>query len=329
LETATAATEEESGLLDLEILRPPANSANDALAPLWEGRELFRTQQLALPGGVPVFRAIVPFHSTEGLRLARLDLDAREADFLIRDARRHLLFAVLSSAILVGLSVYSARSMLRQLELEHLAHIGTMSAVLAHEIRNPLGAIKGFAQLAAESASPPQRAMLDPIVREALRLESLVRDLLLYGRPAQPFWSELTAAEVAAAVAAHAPPAPVFVLDAPDVTFSSDPNLLQQALLNLVRNALEAVEGLELKRVRLSVAATPGEIVWRVEDNGPGLRPEIQSRLFQPFQTTKAFGTGLGLAISRKIAHALDGSLSLANRPAGGTVAELRLKRRS
>jgi two-component system sensor histidine kinase HydH len=74
----------------------------------------------------------------------------------------------------------------RQLELEHMAQLGEMSAVLAHEIRNPLGTIKGFAQLLAEQRGGTSTELVEPILSETGRLENLVRDLLLYGRPPAP-----------------------------------------------------------------------------------------------------------------------------------------------
>lgn len=326
LETAPALIEDEPGLLSYEVLRPPRDPEADPLAALWEGRELFRTE-FAEAGGRRLFRAIVPFHEADGLRLARLEIDAAEADFLVSGARRHLVFVMLASFALVGLSLLAERNLRRQLELEHLARLGSMAATLAHEIRNPLGTIKGFAQLAAERSEPAQRALLDPIVRETLRLEGLVKDLLLYGRPSAPVRKEVSAGGLASQLAAHTPGPPVFEAAVEDVTFLSDPNLLEQALLNLIRNALEAVDTTAAPRVRLSVAASGQEIVWRVEDNGPGLSDEVQARLFEPFRTTKAFGTGLGLPITRKLVESLGGKLTIGNRPEGGVAAEIRLPR--
>lgn len=325
LETAPEAAAEDPGLLDLAILDRPADGEASPLAALWDGRELFRTVNLRGPAGERIFRAFVPFHSAQGLRLARLDLDASEADFLTGEARGHVVFVLIGSVALVALSVYSMRNLRRQMELEHLARIGSMSAVLAHEIRNPLGTIKGFAQLCLEQAAPAQRALLDPIVQETLRLESLVKDLLLYGRPAQPAWKVVRAQELAATLSRHTPGAPLFEATVPDVAFSTDPNLLEQALLNLVRNAIEAVEGRVDAQVRLIASTAGREVIWRVEDNGPGLSPEALRQLFEPFRTTKSFGTGLGLSITRKLATALGGSLTVSNRAEGGAVAEIRL----
>src|SRR5207248_1656038 len=105
----------------------------------------------------------------------------------------------LSLLVLALWAVLSARRAAelerKQLQMEHLAHLGQMSAILAHEIRNPLGTIKGFAQLACEKGDQRIALLLAPVLTEIGRLEKLVRDLLLYSKPCQPGvqrieWSE-------------------------------------------------------------------------------------------------------------------------------------------
>lgn len=327
LETAREAdlTGEDLGLLGLKIFDRPTPELSD----LWEGRELFRAGTLEVKGD-RVFRAYVPFHGPDGLRVARIDLDAGSADFLIADARRHLWTVGIGAAAMLALAMVAAWSLRRQVELQHLAHIGEMSAVLAHEIRNPLGTIKGFAQLLGERASPADAALIEPILSETTRLEDLVKDLLLYGRPAQPVPSLTSTGQIVESVRIHARhPEWLAESSGPDVTFSTDPNLVQQALLNLLRNAEDAVEKAEHPRIWLSVEAAGEEMVFRVMDNGPGFPQEVLARLAEPFYTTKASGTGLGLSISRKLARALGGSLAVRHREGGGACVELRLPRRN
>jgi len=328
------ALEEEPGLLDVVVLDPPADLAKDPLAALWLGRELFRTESAEVQGKA-AFRAYVPFHSPQGLRLARIDLAADTADFLVEHARHHLWIVTAGCLLFVVLSIVTARSVgmliasqQRQLELEHLAHIGKMSAVLAHEIRNPLGTIKGFAQLLEEKVSPQNGDLLKPILSETVRLEGLVKDLLLYGRPAQPSLHWIGSLEVADRLRAHADHirGPVkFESRIVDVTFESDVNLLEQALLNLLKNAVEALEDRPWGVVVLEVERIGSEVAWRVLDDGPGISTEARQRLFEPFYTSKAFGTGLGLSITRKLVDALGGKFVIEARPDGGTVAEIRL----
>jgi two-component system sensor histidine kinase HydH len=326
--------EEEPGLLDVTILEPPQDAARDPLASLWLGRELFRTESVQAHGQA-VFRAFVPFHGPHGLRLARIDLAASAADFLVEHARHHLWIVVAGCAVFLALSLLTAWSLRRlvqaerrQLELEHLAHIGEMSAVLAHEIRNPLGTIKGFAQLLEEKLPRQYDNLLNPILSQTVRLEGLVNDLLLYGRPAQPSPGVAGSREVAEKLHAH-----IEQIHGPlryesriaDVTFETDVNLLEQALLNLLKNAVEALHGRAEGVVRLEVDQSRDEVIWRVLDDGPGMSPEARRRLFEPFYTSKAYGTGLGLSITRKLVDALGGKFSIGDRTNGGTVTEIRL----
>ncbi len=311
--------EAEPALYDLELIA--RERADPVLEALWDGRELFRTG-FAEEDGKRLFRAWVPFHSEVGTRIARIDLDASAADFLVVHARHNVIVSSIGGLVVLALALYAiwmarreARARLRQLELEHLAHIGKMSAVLAHEIRNPLGTIKGFAQLIGERPEAGAPGLVEPIVNETRRLESLVDDLLLYGRPPVPAMRLAPWPDTAAAIedyARHqiAGRAIRFHADRPALEWETDPQILRQALLNLVRNAIEAVAGEPPGEVRVEVRR--GEragVTVAVVDNGPGFPEQARARLFEPFFTTKAFGTGLGLSITRNLARSLGGEL--------------------
>ena len=323
--------EEEDALTGLAILDRPGSP--DALAPLWDGRELFRTESLSTP--VPTFRAYVPFHHGPGLHIARIDLAESAADFLVEHARHHLWFVALGGLLIVGLTVLTVRNAdraalaeRRHLELQHLATLGEMSASLAHEIRNPLGTIKGFAQLLGEKLNGTHSALLSPILSESTRLENLVKDLLLYGRPAIPNFQSVHSSQIEATLRQHAQ----HLIDSPALHFEStvhplsldtDPQLLEQVLLNLLRNAIEAVRPQPAGLINLEISATAECAILRILDNGPGLSEEARRRLFEPFYTSKASGTGLGLSISRKLIETLGGRLTLDARPSGGLSAEI------
>ncbi|WP_321473336.1 ATP-binding protein [uncultured Paludibaculum sp.] len=330
---------EEPGLMNLRVLEPPAQAESDPLADLWRGRELFRTENEVVAGR-QVFRAFVPFHTGNGLRLARIELAENTADFLVEHARHHLWFAGFGGILILALSLFAlwslertAEAERRQLELQHLAHIGKMSAVLAHEIRNPLGTIKGFAQLLDEQLPSGYSEYLQPILSETARLEGLVKDLLLYGRPAQAVLRQVESTELAETVQTHihqalASGAVRLEKSIVSVTFESDPNLLEQALLNLLRNSMEALQERGTGTVRLEVESRDGQVVWRVLDDGPGLSEEARRRLYEPFYTSKAFGTGLGLSITRKLVEALGGQFRIENRAEAGTMATIVLPSR-
>jgi len=338
-ELAEALSQDEPYLTGLRVITRGGAGDTPELAPIWEGRELFRTQTVpSRPRAI--FRACIPFHTDEGVRIACMDLDSAAADFLVVHARQNVIVASLSGLALVLLSVYSlwamrrtARFRERQLEMEHLAHIGKMAAVLAHEIRNPLGTIKGFTQLAAERAEPSVRDLLAPVLAETGRLEALVHDLLAYGRTPLPQPRAAAWEEIASRVAGHARhligerPIELVVAEA-RLRWETDPELLGQALLNLVRNAVEAIPEATPGQVRIEASLAPkGGVVISVADTGSGISDEVLARLFEPFFTTKAFGTGLGLAITKKILASLGGSLELRRRGQGGTEAVIRMEK--
>jgi signal transduction histidine kinase len=325
-------------LAGLQVIERGGAGDSARLASIWAGEELFRTEFVSAGVGSAdaLFRAHVPFHSNGGLRIARIDLSAAAADFLVLHARHNVIAASVGGLVLVMLSTYSlwatqrnARLQVRQLELEHMAHIGKMSAVLAHEIRNPLGTIKGFIQLAGERSGEATRTLLAPAVTEVRRLEELVKDLLAYGRPAAPQWRQVQWLEVARTTQHHAQHliggrAIRFSVTDADLAWPSDPALLEQALLNLLRNAVEAIPEASPGEIRLDAAMAGSELLIRVTDTGAGLEPAVRARLFEPFVTTKASGTGLGLAITRRIAVSLGGDLALAPAPTRGVEAVLR-----
>jgi two-component system sensor histidine kinase HydH len=184
-EELQAFVENEPGLLEVHVISQPGDPA---LADLWNGRQLFRTDEVS-ESGTRIFRSWIPFHGDGHLRIAQIDLDAASADFLLVHARHNVVIATVSSGVIVLLAAYALWSIRRaaaeekrNLELAHLAHLGKMSAVLAHEIRTPLATIKGFSQLALEQSVGGIRSMLEPVIDETQRLERLVSDRIVAHR---------------------------------------------------------------------------------------------------------------------------------------------------
>lgn len=327
---------EEPSLADLEVFSQEDRPAREpAVRAILAGRELFRTEEITVDGE-NLFRAYLPFHSGSQLHAARIDLDASAADFLLIHARHNLVVVAISGLALVLLSFFLVWSMRRaawlerkQLELEHFARLGKLSAMLAHEIRNPLGTIKGFAQLARERATPAVSSLLEPAIDEIGRLEKLVNHLLLYGRPQDPSIQAFDWRRIADQIEAHAREAigerPIcFVRHDSPVELQADPDLLQQVLLNLVRNSIEALGDSPEGEVVLSAYLDGhGDFRVTVEDNGPGLPESVRKKLYEPFVTTKAFGAGLGLAITRKLVTTLGGKMEFRDAKPRGTRAEL------
>jgi signal transduction histidine kinase len=202
---------------------------------------------------------------------------------------------------------------------DRLIELGQHTAALLHELRQPLFAAKALAQLAEHQ---PERAaaLLPQILQQIGTLERLVDAHAGLGRPVL-FVSERFDARAAidtamVVLARRAADARVAIdVEAPEPMLVCGSSLgVQQAVVNLVQNAIEAVATVPGGRVR--VRALPGEPARiRVEDNGPGVAAEVRAALFQPFRTTKPSGTGLGLTISRDAVAAFGGDVRLLDGP--------------
>lgn len=241
----------------------------------------------------------------------------------------------------VSVSVSAVIERLRETEraalrAEQLAWVGQMAAGIAHEIRNPLMAIKLLVQAGAERPGGPALRPRDFEVldEEIGRLEQIVSGFLDFARPPRPNPRRFDAVEyVAQALDGVQPRAELqgvsLSLDRTGgpVVVSADPNQLRQVFLNLLINALDAQPkggSIELG-VRVDRSAGEPAVVLTVADAGPGIAPGVADRIFEPFVSTKESGLGLGLSICRRIAEAHGGTLSAGDRPGGGAVFTLRL----
>lgn len=221
--------------------------------------------------------------------------------------------------------------------LDEMASLSSLAAGLAHEIRNPVGALKNRAYalglLVDAELQPKVAQQVASMNRELDRVEHIVGDFLIYSRPSEPRIVPCALAELVdtfhhdhqAELQQRGVRFELGVVE--DASFHADPELLRQALLNLARNAAEACAARTDGCVLLEALALERRIVLAVTDNGPGVPEDLQERLFKPFATLKRGGTGLGLTISRSIARRHGGDLVLAATSAEGTRFELRLPR--
>jgi signal transduction histidine kinase len=216
---------------------------------------------------------------------------------------------------------------------DKMAALGTMAGGIAHEIRNPMNGIMGFAAL-LRSALPEgrERRWASLIVEGCAEADAIIASLLTLAQPerlalenVEPL--ELLESSVAAAQG-RGPNAPdpsrwSIELDCTAPTFRADRIQLRQALRNLIANAMDVLP--EGGRVRVSAKAEGDELVFRVADSGPGLSDEARQRVFDPFYTTRADGTGLGLALVAALARAHGGSVRVERGPLGGAEFTLRI----
>jgi two-component system, NtrC family, sensor histidine kinase HydH len=209
---------------------------------------------------------------------------------------------------------------------ERLSAAGELSAVLAHEIRNPLGSIKGTAEILRDDYSPGDRKyeFLQILLKETDRLNTVVEDFLGLARPGSPaehpFDVSAELSEVAALSKPEAEARGVRILfsAAAPCIISGDREKLRQAFLNLTLNGLQATP----RGGSLSITVEPAEgnsvkIVF--SDTGTGIAAENLERIFRPFFSTRRDGTGLGLAITQKIVEGHGGRISVESEPGRGT----------
>jgi signal transduction histidine kinase len=226
---------------------------------------------------------------------------------------------------------------------EKLASLGVLAAGVAHEIRNPLTAIKArlFTQQKALAPRSRERADAEFIGKEIDRLERIVSDFLRFARPVEPERVPLSPADLLREVCQLMAPQlressiGLVVERAVETKVLADPEQLKQVLINLVQNAAEALgKGGTIKlRAVESRIALGGQmryvVIIEVEDNGTGIPPEVQKRLFDPFFTTKQSGTGLGLSIAARIVEKHAGALRFQTAVSRGTTFDIVLPKDS
>lgn len=263
-----------------------------------------------------------------------IEVDPILARSLEQTAERQLVVSGVVALVLVGMALVFWRLMRKADRLERaraherrLAALGGMSAVLGHELRNPLASLKGHAQLALEKTAEGERSRknLERVVAESERLERLMNQILEFTRTGHLDLGECSPRElVTAVVEATGDTRVVAEVGAAPETWRLDRARMEQVLTNVVANAREhAPEG----AIRVIAERRGRELVLEVRDGGAGFTPDEHGRLdwvFEPFQTAgKLYGTGLGLAIARQIVQAHGGRIAAKNE--GGGVVTLTL----
>jgi signal transduction histidine kinase len=274
------------------------------------------------------------------------------ADDRVRDAFTPEEIALLESiAAQIGVVVANSRLYSRMKERDRLAALGSMAAGLAHEVKNPLGAIKGAAQLLEEVGAhddPTATEFVGIILEEVNRLDRVVGSFLDYARPhaGNPIPLDLNAAvrrtvQILSSQISDGGTDVHLDLGDPLKRARMDPEKFRQVLMNLMQNAIQAMAGhgkitvtTQMRRSargrvpplegatpasRRSLTDDPEQVEVSVRDTGPGIAPKVLRNLFVPFFTTKTEGTGLGLAISQSIVQNAGGTIEVHSQPGAGT----------
>jgi two-component system, NtrC family, sensor histidine kinase HydH len=296
-------------------------------------------RRITLGTGTPAFEFQYVIHSTTGTEeMLWLVLHTGQADAIVSSGRRiwwvvaFLLAATWTAGVLLWFLL--SRYLRLQADVEQknrMALVGQMTAVLAHEIRNALGGVKGYAQWVEEKASEPDavREGTSFVVKGAERVENLVSELLLFSREET---YEIGNFDLVSLIAETIPlalsgwsGALITELGKPK-TVSGDREKVQRVLINVFHNALQAMGESGTLHVSLLDAGKQARVV--VRDSGPGINADLLPRLFTPFFTTKTDGTGLGLAYCRKVMGVMGGAVALTNSAGGGAVATITLQKR-
>jgi signal transduction histidine kinase len=215
------------------------------------------------------------------------------------------------------------REMLRA---EHLASLGELAAGLAHEIRNPLAGIAGVVDIIGKElpVNSPSRAIMGDVQNEVNHIKNILNDLLSYSRPRSPNFHPTdinTSVEQAVQLARQqVTTKPIQILFEPNPSLPlvlHDPALIQQVILNLLLNSIQAISGAGL--VEVHSVLERDFVVLQVSDNGRGISPDSLTKIFKPFFTTRNEGTGLGLSLANGIVQSHGGRIEVTSAAQKGT----------
>lgn len=291
--------------------------------------------RIMLRTGENAFEFNAPLYLPKETLFLRLTLHTYRADTVVRRAQLTMivLFGLLSAGWILALVLYSftkreERHHLEMARQESLAQLGEMGAMLAHEIRNPLAGIKGYAQVIEKKPLDERNgSFAHRIVSEILRLETLVSDLLDYARADQNPMTTVDICEVVAHTDAllrdEAEQLQIEIIrECPKkLLITGNRDRLCQALLNLGKNAIQAMP--DGGTLQITAGVTGRIAIIQVRDDGNGISQDETSRIFEPFFTTKARGTGLGLALCRKIAEEHGGEIDVQSVVGKGTTVSI------
>lgn len=344
-------------LLSSETERPVLNQINAAYLDYGAAAAAIHTRIYGTHQAITRVAELTDFETQSkrildfGFQLAKAHQDSleefRHQNLRSLDILRLTLFCALGLLVLAGccLAVIVYREMISPLQVqlvesrqlaerqEKLASLGMLAAGVAHEIRNPLTAIKAWLYLQQKHLTPdtPEFSDAELIGGEINRLERIVKDFLQFARPSEPQFIVVAADQPLRQAQTLLQPdfekakIQIVLEETAPAQIRIDPEQIKQVLINLIRNAAESIgeNGTVTLRARLDEKWLSDRhqdvVILEVSDTGKGIPPEAEKRLFDPFFTTKDYGTGLGLPIAARIVEKHQGALQYQTQPDRGT----------
>ena len=276
-----------------------------------------------------------------------IEAQSTEGPQMVANALQGLIISLGAAAVLIGAAILFWRQSVKQemasaeMELERLLMVeelekdkrlkalGRMSAVLGHQLRNPIASLKGHAQLLAEKVaeSHPGRRQTEIILNEALLLEDLTEQILTFARTKALNWTKVYPDDLAHGAVALSGVSDVNIGAEDAHPWQMDRSKMEQVLVNLLINARQASS--ENAPIDLILSTDTDTLTIEVRDKGEGIGAEDMEKIFEPFYTKKIQGTGIGLALAKQIVESHDGTISARNQEGGGAVFTIRIPKRS
>ena len=294
------------------------------------------TGQLQTLGDHKFLTAVTPLIDTDNVIVGLLVVEARADFFDMLDQFNQglLIFSFLNSVLILSVAFLLFRSIKRVFLLqnliknqEHLVKLGEMAASVAHELRNPLGIMKGANSIIQKKYGSKKDEVFTYIPNELNRLNKLIEDFLTFARTKTVNVQNVNLEILLTKIKVGFSEIPKLDIsldipnDFPDIM--SDIDALEQILLNIFKNSIQAMPNGGKIIAKCELAGRGIQI--HITDIGPGIPIEIMDRIFDPFFSTKEEGSGLGLAISRRLIEQINGDIYIRSSGAGGTTVSIDL----